>query len=167
MEPGPYEKVPLTGEEKNLLLSIYQTRLRFFFIAYLFLVAMIVFQLIRVFGADLMRIKLTEIIGITLLMDGIPLFVIFSTGFYVLFKRILPYKRDAKSGMKDKLPYLVTRKEYFYLTGQFFVALDDPDYLHHQIDEETYHNLWEGCTIYLYRGTRSKYVFEENGRFTF
>jgi hypothetical protein len=166
MEPGPYEKVPLTDEEKDMLLLIYRKRLRFFLTVNLILLGIIVFQIIRFFGPDFGRRDFTEILGMIIVMDGIPLAVISGTGLYVLFNRILPIKRDVDSGMKDKVPYQVIRKEHFYLTGQFYVALDDPDYLHHEIDEDTYHNLWEGCTIYLYRGTRSKYVFEENGRFT-
>lgn len=52
------------------------------------------------------------------------------------------------------------------MTNQYYVAFDDPDYMHHEIDENTFNNVNEGDNMYIYRGVYSKYVFEINGRFT-
>ena len=104
--------------------------------------------------------------GIWLIHFSFLELIVIGTGGVFWFKRVYPLKYDADSGVKEKVPYMIMRKEYFPLTNQFYVALDDPNYLHHEIDEDTYHSCVEVGFIYVYRGTKSKFVFEDNGRFT-
>ncbi|MCW3123459.1 MAG: hypothetical protein JWQ38_2951 [Flavipsychrobacter sp.] len=92
--------------------------------------------------------------------------IVISTGVYFLVKRILPYKKDANSGIKEKVPYEIIRKEYFPLTDQYYFALDDPNYLHHEVDAVFFSSCNEGDSIFVYRAIRSKFVFEANGRFS-
>ena len=87
-------------------------------------------------------------------------------GIFIFFRRIYPYRKDLKLGMKEKIPYTIIRKEYFPFTNQCYVAFDDPDYMHHEIDADTYNKVEEGDVMYIYRAIKSKYTFEENGRFS-
>lgn len=86
-------------------------------------------------------------------------------GLLILRKRVLTVRRDLRSGFKEEVDYTVQRKQYFPLTGQYFVWIDDPDNLDHEVSEEMYCNLQEGDTLCVYRGKHSKLVFERNGRF--
>jgi len=178
MLPGPYEKVPLTKEEQETLLEVYHVRRRILGVVYFFLLVTALFyaQKIDVYDRytgklssrweDTADGKFISRLGMKLLNFTFLGGAIAATGVFFWFKRVYPLKKDADSGVKEKVPFLITRKEYFPLTGQFYVALDDPDYLHHEIDEETYYNCVEGGYIYIYRAAKSKFVFEENGRFT-
>ena len=91
---------------------------------------------------------------------------IIATFFIFLFRKVLPFRKDIRCGVKEKVPYQIIRKEYFPLTNEYYVALDDPDYMHHKLDEATYSQVNEGDNMYLYRAIYSKYVFEINGRYT-
>jgi len=84
--------------------------------------------------------------------------------FYI--KKVLAYKRDAESGMKERIAYTIVRKEYFPETDQYFVTFDDPDYMHHETNRDTWYNCHEGGYFFIYRAKKSKYVFEESGRFS-
>jgi hypothetical protein len=165
MEPGPYEKVPLLPEEKQLLLRIYDSRLRMFLGAYSGLTAIAFFLVVGPGYRALRTLDLLPLLGIILMVGAVPFAGIMATGIYLLRKRILPFKHDAISGVKEKVPFRVVRKE-FDITGQYYVALDDPDYLHHELDEDTYNSCNVGDLVYLYRGARSNYIFEPDSRYT-
>ena len=92
--------------------------------------------------------------------------IVVGTGIFVFLRRIQPFKADLKLGMKAKVPYVIVRKEYFPLTNQCYVGFDDPSYLHHEIDQDTFGQVNEGDVMYIYRGIKSKYTFEENGKFS-
>jgi hypothetical protein len=151
---GTYEKVPLMDDEKKLLLLIYGKRKLVLFMGYsvLIFLAMIFSPKGDAIGA--------RIVTLLTLQSAI-----IGTGIYLYFKNVRTFRKDAESGMKDKVPYTVIRREYFEFTDQYYIALDHPNYLHHEIDQDMYYNVREGDCIYLYRATRSKYVFERNGRF--
>jgi hypothetical protein len=173
MQPGPYEKVPLKDEEKDQLRNIYRLRGRFFFSVYAILIPFAFAYSFRGIDSYANIGSVSKDNAVSLSADGMWLVnlsvlggIVIGSGVLILFKRILPFKKDAASGVKEKIPFTIIRREYFPLTNQFFVALDDPDYLHHEIDEDIYHKCAEGDTIYLYRGVQSKYISEENGRFS-
>ncbi len=160
----PCEQVPLTTDERDMLLSVYQTRLRFMFLVYIiFFSKVLLLSFTGIMFADgpflpwLMTAMIrSSFIDVILIISAL----------YFLFVRILPFRYDARCGMKEKVSYTVVGKEYFPLTNQYYFALDHTEYLHHEVDEDTYNKCSEGDTIYLYRGIRSKYVFELNGRFS-
>ena len=85
---------------------------------------------------------------------------------YYFRKKVLPYKKDAESGVKDKVPYIIRKKEYFEYTGQYYFGFDDPDYLHHQVEADLFNRCEVGDVVYLFRAPRSGYTFEMNGKFT-
>ena len=178
MRPGPYEQVPLTDDERNWLRDLYHTRRRIVWTsaATLMVLAFIIAQrnpdtVSRKTGRVIMKWEETEdgkLISrklIKLLQLGFLEIPLASCFLFIWYKKVDPISRDLKGGVKDKIPYEIVRKEYFPLTNQFYVALDDPNYLHHEIDEATYYNCSEGGLIYVFRAPLSKFVFEESGRF--
>ena len=74
---------------------------------------------------------------------------------------VLPYKQDAEAGVKLRIPYVVTKKEYFNLTGQCFVWLNNAE-KHCEVDTDTYNKCDEGATVYVEQVPRSKYIFSDN-----
>jgi hypothetical protein len=178
MKPANYDTVPLTDDERDLLLTIYDSRRRFLGLVYLVLIIVAFiygWQGVdaRSHGGGNIRrweenedAKFIPRIGAQLIITGFLESMVIGTGLYFFMKRVRPFLLDAKSGLKERLPYPIVRKEHFPLTNQFYVGFDDPNYLHHEIDEATYHNCSVGDTLYVYRGIRSKFVFKENGRFS-
>lgn len=178
MKNTPFEKVPLTEDEKDLLMTVYHTRRRFLLTVYAILIA-IGFATsfrgldFRVRGSDKIHhweededSKVVSRSGMWMINLSVIEVILIASGIYFYITAVRAYKLDADSGIKDKIPYTIIRKEYFPLTNQFFVGFDDPKYLHHEIDEGTYHQCAEGDIMYIYRAIRTKFVFEENGRFT-
>lgn len=178
VKDGTYEKVPLSDEERDLLLYIYRKRRKYLLVVYVFFAALVLFYSPPGSGVrsryskraysydDSQDAKYVSYGWMWLINLAFVGGSVMGTGVYFYMKRVRPFKKDADSGVKEKVPYTVLRREYFEFTGQYYVALDDPNYLHHEIDQEMYYNISEGDSIYLYRATRSKFVFERNGRFT-
>lgn len=178
MLPGPYETVPLTDDDKDFLLTIYDKRRRLLFVVYVILIAMALCFSFR--GLDY-RTRYSPKVNhwedeedskyisrfwmwtINLTFLELP---VVGTGLYFLFHRVLPFKKDADSGVKEKVPYRIIRKEYYEATRQYFVGFDDVNYEHHEVDADTFNKCNEGDVMYIYRGAKSKFVFENNGRFT-
>ena len=184
-----YLQVPLTDDDKDMLQTIYSARIRLFLITYtvLFIMALIcgycidsrdrrhldkfsMYEYNKTHGITkwedtnedkgISRMQM-RIISISFLES-----VVIATGIVVFLRRIQPFKADLKLGMKAKVPYVIVRKEYFPLTNQCYVGFDDPSYLHHEIDQDTFSQVNEGDVMYIYRGIKSKYTFEENGKFS-
>lgn len=69
MEPGPYEQVPLTDDDKNLLLTIYNNRMRLLFSAYVILIAIAFFCSFK--GIDYQAHQIESCIGRKMKMQNI------------------------------------------------------------------------------------------------
>lgn len=176
---GPnHELVPLNEDEKNLLLDVYNTRKRFLILVYIGLISMALLASVK--GLDY-RSRYTGAIHHWEDNDEakyLPRFwmwminfcfletIVVSTGVYFWMKKVKPFKVDAKSGVKENVPYKIIKREYFPLTGQYYLGFDDPNYLHHEIDEDIYNRCTEGDFMYIYRGAASKFVFRKDGRFS-
>ncbi len=168
MQPLPYEQVPLSADEKDLLLTVYDQRRRLLFVVYVFLFALAfsksingIFSWERNDDAKFISRFGTQIISIVFVET-----IFMSTGVYFWMKRVRPLKKDADMGVKEKVPYLIVKKEYYEVSGQYFFDIDDAVYLHHEVDEDTYYKMNEGDYFYVNRGVHSKFVFEESGRYT-
>ena len=141
---------------------------------YIIFIAAVVFICLFSFGMDTVRNALVpkdDIKYDSTWAKWLITFVVLSSflliiGIYLYVKRILAFKRDAESGVKERLAYIIIQKEYFPLTNQYYVMFDDPQYLHHETDQETWYNCYEGGYFFIYRAKKSKFVFEENGRFS-
>ena len=173
-----YAQVPLSDDDKDMLKVIYVTRLKYAFITFLFMYAIVAyFSLTRLdyrgrysdrithweenADSKFVSRNLMSIIGFSFL--GIPI-----TGLAVFYfrRKVFPFKKDIQNGMKDKVPYTIMRKEFFEYTSQYYFGFDDPNYLHHQVDAALFFGCQEGDVLYLYRAPLSGYTFEMNGRFT-
>ncbi len=178
MRPGPYEQVALQSEDKDILLSIYESRKRFLFCVYIILIAIALASANRATsffglipspyfetGPDGRQVASGRF-GMAAIDMVFIMFILGGSGAFFLFRNVLPFKTDAECGMKEKIPFTVIRKQYFPITDQYYVWFDDPEYEHHEVDADTYNKVNEGDNMYVYRAINSKYIFELNGRFT-
>jgi hypothetical protein len=172
MYPGPYEQVPLTADDRDMLYTIYDFRRRFLFLVFILIGAAIIILYLKGINFHIFRIDYKYLNDSKspmldwVLCNFILELVFLVTGLFFVFTRILPFRKDLKSGVKEKIPFEVIKKQYFPLTNQYYLTLNDPRYEYHETDEELYNAISEGDNVYLYRAIYSKYMFEENGRFT-
>jgi hypothetical protein len=65
---------------------------------------------------------------------------------------------DIVSAVKIKAPFIVSNKEYFPTTGQYFLTLQG-DKKHFEVDESTYGRLEEEQTVFVYVSPKARYRF--------
>lgn len=155
--PETVTQVPLTEEEKDHLALIYNSRRRFFFSGFGGVIIIALVCCFKIYGREDM-----EFLGGVLFLFT-PLCIV---GFNLYRKKVFAYRKDLENGVKEMLPYAITKKSYFEHTGQYFFSFDDPNYMHHEVDAEMYHQCCEGDVLYIARAPRSKYVFVMDGRFS-
>lgn len=161
--------MPLSKDDLEQLQAIYWTRRKLFYGTCSGLFAFFLYAVFRyntwavvyLLRGDMRAFLLQFLYGDGLLM---AILLIVMTAIYCL--RIAPYAVDCKKTCKECVPYVVTMKQYFNTTGQYFIGLNDPDYLHHEVDADFYGKVNEGDTVVLYRAPKSKYVFNARGRFS-
>lgn len=170
---GPH--YPLTGDESAMLQQIYKVRIRVFITTYAFLLLLAFKAGMSVDGGsragtsykydvrDNEGFSRRQMYGIT-----IPFMEAFvaGTGIVLYRKRILPLKKDRDNKVKEAIYYTVTQKQVFEHTGQYFIGLNHPDYLFHEVDFDTWNNTKVGDPFAVYRAPLSKYVFNARGKFT-
>ena len=178
MEQIKYARVPLNEEERDLLLEVYKKRARSYAAGYSFFLIASLFLHVRGMNSifyyldDLdhywaMKNKDGLSMGLLWVIKVVEIQCMFLIPASILFYRnVFPLKKDAASGEKERIPYIITRKEYFEYTGQYYFALDDPFYLHHEVEPEVYNSYSEGDVYYVYKGIYSKFAFEKDGRYT-
>jgi len=168
------EKVPLTPEEAQWLMTIYNLRVKdlFFSGAFrcLFNCLVILFPVYFI-GALLHDIFLFhgkiwlngELFssGWTFKLSMVLSAAIISCS-VVYFFRILPFKQDARSGVKQKVSFTVTSKEYYETTGQYFIRINWPLDKLYEITADAFNNCEEGGTITMSQAIKSGYIFCEN-----
>ena len=169
----PGTTVPLNDDEQDFLRTIYKKRRRFLAIVYIGMLGMAIFICVFAYGMDAIRnylmpkdnIHYASTLGMRIINFLFLCCILLSSGIYFYVKKVLPFKHDAESGVKERIAYTIVKKNYFELTNKYYVTFDDPDYLHHETDEATWYNCYEGGPFYIYRAIKSKFVFEENGRY--
>jgi hypothetical protein len=172
------DKVPLTENEKDLLLMVYDTRRRLLFIVYAILIS-IAFACsqridyrsrysneVNYWQTNNDDAKFISRFGMKVISFCFLESMVIGTGLFFLFKRVLPLKRDADSGVKEKIPYRILKKEYYSVNERYYFAIDDPALLHFEVGKNTYDSLSEGDEFYIYRGAKSRFVFENSGKYT-
>lgn len=163
--------LPLNEEECSLLKTICQTRLRLFRSVFVILfIAGIVYG-IRIdsrhssFGHDrsdrLVSRTQMKCIGVLWLE-----LIIVGSGAYIFLKRIHPLKKDIRDGNKYCILHTVVNKQYFPLTNQYFVSLDDADYMHHEVTGDMFDKVTIGDAFPVYFSRYARYAFNKNGSFT-
>jgi hypothetical protein len=90
---------------------------------------------------------------------------LFLIALYAFVKRINPYRKDIRCGVKEAVLFNVVDKSHFPITGEYYLKLHDPRYLHHKVDFETYCAAAIGDVLTLYRGVYSKHIFERDNKF--
>jgi hypothetical protein len=174
---GNLEKCLLNEDEKSLLIEIYKTRQRFFISSILILLFFAVLTSYRNMddktfvrhgtnkynsAGDYMLSSIQIfILGVSLLGSIILLFAA-----SVYKKRIVCFKKDLHDGYKYAIYKTILAREYFPMTDQYFVRLDDPKYTHHEIDAAIYNNVREGDLFPVYFAMHSHYAFNRGGTFT-
>ena len=166
--------IPLTEDEKNWLMLVYTLRLEdlrkryvfnyMFALTLVFVFALwmgaffhnIFFYTIRTwFHVDYffsyLGIKIALILGITAFKC--------LTHFQV---NILPYKKDALSGVKQRTSFKVISKEYYGITDQYFVRLNENGGNMYELNKADYDSCDEGGVIVMNQAINSKYIFAEN-----
>jgi len=67
----------------------------------------------------------------------------------VFLKRIYPFRKDLKHKMKEVVFYKVVQKEIFPGTQQYFIGLNNPRYLFHEVSPEVWRNTEAGDDFLL------------------
>ena len=173
IQSRPTDLVPLTEDEKDSLFFIFKKRRRFLVIVYTGMVIVAIILSMFFYGMDTLRNLFvpkddTKYASTLLLRAGCLAFVfiiLLTSGIYFYVKRVLAFRIDAESGIKERIAYTIIRKTYYPMTNQYYLTFDDPLYPHHETDRDTWYNCYEGGYFFIYRAKKSKFVFEENGRF--
>lgn len=167
----PHLTLPLTESERGWLMQIYTTRYKdMFFKGYFRLMVriMLIWIVLTFLSALLLDIVAwnglsrfnTEYFGtgfsngIVASLLGTPLYVAI-----LYYAWMLPYKKDALSGIKQRAPFTVIKKEYYYVTGQYFVTLKERKDKRYEVDAAAYDQCEENGTIYLDQAIRTGYIF--------
>jgi hypothetical protein len=161
----------LSCEDRDMLLTIFRKRLRLFLSVFgmLFIVAFLCSLKIdsrhHYFKPDdsNFHISRNTMYIINFCFLGGILFIIAAI---IFRKRIWYIYKDARNNLKEIVYYEVTQKSKFAHTHQFFIGLNDPEYLFHEVDEQTWSNISVGSRFGVYKAPLSKYVFNYNGKFT-
>jgi hypothetical protein len=168
MENQTLSTIALSEDEKQHLMTIYGARMRNYLFAYFFMLMTPLFMFRNIFFwmDSPYRIDREDFVegALALLVTEMPIIL---SWVYFYYRRMRPYKKDAQSGVKEAVSYTVIDKIYTPYTGQCFLTLSDPKYLHHEVDMETYSLIEIGDNVQLYRGIHSKYVFNRDGKFVF
>ena len=155
----------LTLEENKLLRTIFSKRLRMF-LTVLGVMTLWMFYAnfsILIDNEDVMELTKAELIFVRL---GFLFFLIYG-GFAVLFfKRIFPLYRDYKHNRKQVIRYTITMKRYFEYNNQYYIGIDHPDYLFHQVEKDEWLRIEVGHYYALFRAPYSKYMFNAQGRYS-
>lgn len=170
--------LPFDEDEESTLRHIYNRRTRLFVVVFLFLIAAAFKSGLEIDGQtprwstteefyrhSEKETGLTRKQAYTLTISLLEGFVLLSA-ILVYRRRILPLKKDLRNGVKETVYYPVTQKQHFEHTGQFFIGTDDPAYLFHEVDIETWQQISVGESFIVYRAPHSKYVFNYRGRYT-
>ncbi len=173
MQPTIIETVPLTENEKIWLLQIYEERRRRHksngFMKALFAVAFIYLMLMTLFWPFIFSAtngdQNDKAYFIHLIFSNLhiklPVMLIIS-GVYTKLRYygwILPYKKDALSGVKYMSLFLVTRKEYFPITGQHFITIKCHQDKRFEVNDSIFYHCEEGGHIALGQAVKSGYIF--------
>ena len=166
------EIVPLTDGEKNWLLNIYNLRFRNYFPAGVikcsFLWLIIVTPAYALFFAfhDVLTSDFTPWLAGSSIHHMFNILIIAglciaSHSLILYYTWMLPFKNDALSGVKCIREVAVVRKEYFPITGQYFIYIEGLEN-HLEVDAGIYDKYDEGSKIPLKQTILTKYIFMEN-----
>lgn len=174
---GP--ELALTEAETALLRHIYHARIRLFVVVYILLLLIGLQSAMPIKGSSPVwkkengyrherGQKETGTAGRQLYKITVPLLelLVTCTGILVYCRRIAPLRKDIRNGFKETVYYTVTQKQYFEHTGQYFIGLNHPDYLFHEVGAAMWQGTDVGDPFAVYRAPASRYVFNPRGKYT-
>jgi hypothetical protein len=157
-----YEEQPLTDSDKEWLMTIYNLRRGdlikngYVRILFPFLVLMTLIGGATGLGStDNWPLRMTLFIAVAFVITTVVWTIIYNSW-------AVPFRRDAESGIKLRKPFLITRKEFFYVTNQYFITLDVDPNNRIEVDADTYNDCEEGEYIYFFQAVVSKHIFYPN-----
>jgi hypothetical protein len=172
--------IPLTEIEKDHLRQMFKIRLRVFCAGYAFITGFIlktVLPYAQMNQNDLRRPAGKpgdyEVLGHLITREDMFYILLvvfggftFTTGAALFIKRIYYLRKDLKYGRKEAIVFTITNKLFFEYTNQFFLSLDNPNYLHHEVDHDFFNRCNIGDKVALYRTKFSRIIFDKDLRFT-
>lgn len=167
-------RIPLTEAEQKMLRFLFYKRLRIWIVVFVFLSFAALYALTNLdfrgslssaYKVDGEYTGLTHVQMYALCFALLEGMVIILTA-VVFLKRIYPFRKDLKYKMKEAVFYKVVQKEIFPGTQQYFIGLNNPRYLFHEVSPEVWRNTEVGDDFPLYRAPYSKYVFNKKGKYT-
>lgn len=169
------EKLPLTADESDLLRLIYRTRLKIFLPVYAFLLLIAFRSGMAIDGGRdrlghryVYNAKETGLSRIQMYCITIPCMELFVLGTGIVFfrKRIWTVWKDYKNNIKEVIYYTVTQKEFFENTRQYFIGLNNPDFLFQEVSFDVWNETKVGENFGMFRAPISKYTFNFNDKYT-
>jgi len=173
--PSKPEIVPLTEDEKEWMLTIYDLRRKDLFfggclrslVSVIILVPVTMYCLSKVVAiAETLVVHNTQFdfsnpFDYPVLILIVTILVWIISCWWTYYAWALPFKTDAFSGVKERKPFGVVSKTYYPITDQYFVRLNgiDKDY---EISREQFNSCEEGGFLVLDQAIKTGYIFCEN-----
>jgi len=163
----------MTKEDKEWMQTIYELRYKNFLfpgLVHCTIYGQVVFLLLLIVvavpGAIIAGDASTFIAGLYHFVSShiLALACLFAAAVCLLAYRFLvyPYKQDAEEGIKLKVPFVVDHKEYYPITGQYFLKFEGNSGHHFEVDEDTFNGCEEGGTLYREMAMHPNHIFTEN-----
>ena len=122
--------VPLSGDDKEILQTIYSTRYKYFIATYGGFLSFLVYYMIRWDEHVIPDVMNGDYAGATeefFMRYGLTIAIVLTAMTVIYMKRIRAYSKDYKGGCKECVPYVITMKQYFGNTGQYFYRPERPE----------------------------------------
>ena len=172
-----YTLIPLTNDERDLLLLIFKTRRRLLVrvIPMLYFLALvgIAFMLMRspsLLGRGVIDRDISDMGSAAytkLLIMILPMYVLITIiAVWLYRKNIRPFRLDSEAGEKEEIQYLITSKLRVDISDQYYLTIDNPDCLNYEVDADTYYASEIGAYFTMYRAPRSRYFFNKDDSFS-
>ena len=174
MNIAAYKQIPMTREDKEWMMTIYDLRYKNFlfpgtihctiYALVLFVVLSVAFAIFGFMGSggngssfvgSALHFAWHHKVILSVCLSALLCWLAYNT-------LVLPYKKDAEEGIKLIVPFTVDRKEYYPVTGQFFIKFEGNNQKHFEVDADTYNSCEEGGIMNREMAPNSKHIFMEN-----
>ncbi len=168
------ERIPLTTEEADWLMTIYNKRFDSLFFGGLFrcfilccIWFVVLDPVIGMFHDQLFPGTETWLSVKFLFSDWDVKILAFSAITLIIcactyYVKIRPYQSDVASGYKLTAEFIVTWKKYYELTGQYFIFVRGGDIRGIEVTEKTFNACEEGGVFHIGITRRSRHLILEN-----
>lgn len=165
---GP-ETEPLTQYERDYLMGIYTTRrnclwqifagcfvfMMFFFFSSLYFVVLAFINDLFLGGHETWLVNGKYLEGAAVRV-AISIVISVIAVCYTYYFEITPFGKDAESGIKQLIPFIITDKEYYPVTDQYFVRVKGVRNKMFRVSAEVYSTLQEGDSMRIGRSINAR-----------